>query len=473
MNKQIGAFIDKFVEELAEENAAIFAGAGLSLPSGIVDWKGLLNPVATELGLDVDKEHDLISLAQYHFNEHKRHVLNQRLIAEFSSGHKITENHRILARLPIRTFWTTNYDRLIETALEESGRTPDVKYTVKQLALTRPKRDAIVYKMHGDVENPDDAVLIKDDYEKYPIARGPFVNALSGDLVSKTFLFLGFSFTDPNLDYVLSRVRITLGDSQRRHYYLTKRRDRLEGESAEQHAYAELRQEYVIKDLKRFNIETLLVDRYDQVTEILQAIEDRHRQRTILISGSAHEYGGFPDPIHFLENLSGELVRDGYRVVSGFGLGVGSHVITGALQQIYQKQGRILSDQLILRPFPQGEEAEKLWEAYRADMVSYAGIAIFVFGNKASEDTGSTVFAEGVRREFEIARQKKLRLVPIGATGFVAKELWREVMENFDTYYRGASKDLKKLFEALGDPSASTEHQVSTIKDILKEITRS
>jgi hypothetical protein len=48
--------------------------------------------------------------------------------------------------------------------------------------------------MHGDIDRPDEAVVTKDDYEKYSRDREPFITALAGDLVKKTFLFLGFSF---------------------------------------------------------------------------------------------------------------------------------------------------------------------------------------------------------------------------------------------------------------------------------------
>ncbi len=34
----------------------IFAGAGLSIPSGYIDWKGLLKDFAGEVGLDIEKE---------------------------------------------------------------------------------------------------------------------------------------------------------------------------------------------------------------------------------------------------------------------------------------------------------------------------------------------------------------------------------------------------------------------------------
>lgn len=65
-------FITDFVVEIKNGDAAIFAGAGLSVSAGFVNWKGLLKDLAEELGLDIEKEHDLIGVAQYYFNRHKR-----------------------------------------------------------------------------------------------------------------------------------------------------------------------------------------------------------------------------------------------------------------------------------------------------------------------------------------------------------------------------------------------------------------
>ena len=471
MSKEIETFVDHFVAELKEENAAVFVGAGLSVASGVVDWHELLQPLANELGLDVDRENDLVALAQYHFNEHQRHKLNQRLISEFSAGHAINENHRILARLPIRTFWTTNYDRLIEEALSAAGRRPDVKYTVSQLALTKPRRDAIVYKMHGDVEHPDKAVLIKDDYERYYRDWGPFINALGGDLVSRTFLFLGFSFTDPHLDHVLSRIRFTFEGSQREHYFITRRRSRKQHEGEDQYKYAVLQQDFKIKDLRRYNIRAIVVDEYEDITSILRLIERRFARRTILISGSAASYGDFPDPRGFLEGLSGALIETGYKIVTGFGLGVGSDIITGGLQRVYGRGGT-LHDEMIFRPFPQGENAQKQWENYRKDMVAHAGCAIFVFGNKLSGNGNEVVNAGGVRAEFELARAGELDVIPIGATGFMAEELWREVMADVDRYYPGADSELRSALESLGDRSAPPKAHIEAVLRILQLLNR-
>ncbi len=75
--------------------------------------------------------------------------------------------------------------------------------------LTLSDRDAVVYKMHGDVSQVHKAVITRDDYEKYELTHSLFTTALQGDSVSKTFLFIGFSFNDPNLNYILSRIRIS------------------------------------------------------------------------------------------------------------------------------------------------------------------------------------------------------------------------------------------------------------------------
>lgn len=453
MDKHGEQFVETFVKELDEENVAIFAGAGLSVEAGYVDWKKLLQPIAQDLELDIDQEHDLISIAQYHLNEKQnRSGLNRVLIEELSPGHAPTDNHRILARLPIKTYWTTNYDKLIEDSLKAAGKIPDVKYTLDHLKLTKPKRDAIVYKMHGDIEHPDDAVLTKDDYERYQSTRGQYVTALSGDLVAKMFLFLGFSFTDPNLDYILSRVRISLHGKPRDHFCIFKKCKRSGFASDDAFKHADVKQHLAINDLKRFGVQTLLVDEYSDITALLRQIENRFQRKTVLISGSAYEYGswGTDKAESFVRGLSQALIRNDNRIVSGFGVGVGSQVITGALEELYQHQGKRLHDQLILRPFPQGTDAQKQWETYRQEMIAHAGIAVFIFGNKLQGS--SVVSANGVRREFELAKRNGLLLIPIGATGFVAQELWREIADNFDTYYPKHGQ-LKPLFASLNDAS--------------------
>lgn len=473
MNNEIKIFIERFLKEIEEENAAIFAGAGLSVSAGYVNWKELLSPLAQELGLNIYQEHDLISLAQYHCNEQggNRHIINQKLLEEFPASNSTTENHRILARLPINTYWTTNYDKLIETALKETGKIPDVKYTIPHLATTKPKRDAVVYKMHGDIDHPDQAVLTKDDYEKYSFERGAFINALSGDLISKTFLFLGFSFTDPNLDYVLSRVRVIFQKNQRQHYCFFRKRTKQPNESEENFRNEKTRQTLAINDLKRFNIKTLLVEDYQEITEILRKIEMHYRRKTIFISGSAQEYGKWSRELteEFLHALSKALIDKKFKIVSGVGLGVGNAIITGAIEAILSKNGYI-GDNLIMRPFPLSinnpNEKARIWEEYRNDIISRAGIALFFLGNKLDENN-QVVFADGVRKEFEIAHKQGLAVVPVGASEYISRELWETVLHDLSSFYPEKPDKLKNAFSELG---VKTDNPMTLISKIISFI---
>ncbi len=478
MEREIELFIRDYLKEVREDNAAIFAGAGLSAPAGYVNWRDLLRPIADELRLDIDKENDLVAVAQYHCNENagNRHRLNQLLIEQLTGGAIPTANHCILARLPISTYWTTNYDQLIEVSLKDAGKIPDVKYTTEQLATTKARRDAVVYKMHGDVEHPHDTVLIKDDYEKYHVKRGAFISALSGDLVSKTFLFIGFSFTDPNLDYVLSRVRVTFRENQRRHYCIFKKRTKLNEESDAEFENAKIKQRLAIEDLKRFNIKTLLIDDHAQITEILARIERQYRQKTIFISGSAEEYGTWTKSVteEFLRDLSRALVQQGYRVATGVGLGVGDAIITGAIEEVYRARTGHIEDSLIMRPFPRANPDEavrqRLWEDYRQELISTAGICLVVLGNKRVDD--QIVPAGGVRREFEIACQHGLNVVPIGATGYMAHEIWTEMSAQINGYYPDGNRDLQESFARLGEAAEKPVELISRTLEFIGLITK-
>ncbi|MER1707847.1 SIR2 family protein [Proteus mirabilis] len=427
------AFLRDLEKELAEENVAVFAGAGMSAGSGFVNWAELLRPIAEELGLDVDKENDLVALAQYHCNDNanNRSQLNQRLIDEFSRKSIETENHRILCRLPIRTYWTTNYDKIIENALEKSGKVSDVKYTNAHLSTTRPKRDAVVYKMHGDVEHASQAVLTKDDYERNHVKMDQYLANLKSDLISKTFIFIGFSFTDPNLDYILSRVRVAYENNQRRHYCFIRNIKKDKNEEEADFEYRKRKQLFFIKDLERFNIKTILIDEYEEITDFLIKLEIKYKSRTIFISGSACEYGDLEEKeaLRFVYNLSKILVKNNLRIVSGFGVGIGSTVISSVLEETFNKKLAKIEDHLILRPFPQSKEGEQplssLWTKYRADMINYAGIALFLFGNKQSEN--DIILSNGMREEYEIAKKQGLLLLPVGSTGYMAEELWAEL----------------------------------------------
>jgi hypothetical protein len=479
-SNEIEAFIKDFVNDLSENNAALFAGAGMSKNAGYVNWSELLEDIASELGLQINKEFDLISLAQYHVNEKggNKAKLNRKILEEFIDENEVTENHRILARLPIATYWTTNYDVLIEKSLREVNKVIDVKHNVKQLTNTRPKRDVVIYKMHGDVSMPNEAILTKEQYEAYYSTHEQFVSALTGDLTTKTFLFIGFSFTDPNLDYVLSRLNFKLSKDKRQHYCFIKKPKlgEIGTENQADFEYKLRKQNLMIGDLKRYGIQALEVEEYSDITNVLTEIEFRFRKKTIFISGSAEVYGEWDrnEAQTFIHNLSKSIILEGYRVVNGFGWGIGSAVINGALDAIYERPDKYSEEQLIIKPFPQYKTGDKelnvLWEEYRQRMIKFSGIAIFVFGNKLDKDN-NIINANGVEREFQIAIENGLIPIPISATGYISQTIYETIIKEPEKFYPN-QEWIIKILQDLASEKITSNEIVEKVLIIIKKINK-
>lgn len=483
LSNEINTFIDDYVNSLREGNAAIFAGAGLSIPTGMVDWKGLLRKPASQIGLNVDIESDLVSIAQYIYNRtNTKTELANLIIKHFEDKGKVTSSHNIIANLPIRTFWTTNYDNLLERSLRIAGKNPDVKKRVQDLSIIRPKSDAVIYKMHGDANLAYETIITKNDYETYEHKNQLFTIALKGDLVSKKFLFVGFSFEDPNLTHILSKIKILVEDHAQTHYCFFRKilREDFSNDSVgeKQFEYERIKQELKCIDLKRYSIHPLLVDSYEDIPKILNKIKEKLNHGNVFISGSAeHTNEYIPNnlsPTEFLHLLSQEISRCGFKITSGFGTFVGSAIINGVLSNMKDIGTKNMNEYLNIRPFPQfstdSRELVDLWEEYRSQMLEENGIAIFVFGNKISEDSDTGfILADGVEAEFNMAVQSNKKVIPIGATGYVSLLLWKEVITNFDHYYPD-NPELKKYFLQLGNEQSDAHKIIESTIKILQSI---
>ena len=420
--------IKQLYKAITTEELAAFIGAGLSIPAGFKNWKEMLREPAEDISLDVEKEeHDLVGLAQLYCNSKDRTSVDNLITNNFASLNSPTENHKLLAQLPIATFWTTNYDKLVEKAQEDNNKLPNVKTADEQLRGTNQPFNAIVYKMHGDVDRPNRAVITRSDYEKYGYDdRKLFREVLEGDLLTKTFIFLGFSFSDPNFNYVIARLRVLLEDQgTRSHYCIMKREESSDGKKS----YAQIKQELQIQDLKRYGIQTCIIDDYSEITEILSALVNKYRRKTVFISGNASNYGPFSseEGKKLITDLAFSLAKGGIHIVNGYGLGVGTYVINGVAKYCYSDNTKEINDILTLMPFPldfsPGESANDFYSKYREVMIRKCGIAIYVFGNNEDKSV-----SEGVLKEYEISKKLGLVSLPIKATGGASSKIYETVL---------------------------------------------
>lgn len=456
--KQKICSLDDIVNALRMGKLSVFAGAGLSAASGYVDWKNLLKPMCDQLGLNINM--DLTLIAQYYENEYTRHKLNQAIINEFSKVPKKNDNMEILASLPIRNYWTTNYDSLIEDVLKQNGKTVDIISEQIQYKNYTPGRDAVVYKMHGDKKIPDRAVLTRDDYEVYDAKRAVFTNGLLMELITSTFLFIGIGFSDPNLDRIISLVKHIFENytppthycfmrSVDYHDYLDEKGKFTEQKRTEYGQDKRL-QNLKIKSMARYGIQTILVDDFKQITAMLEYIRKKYTLNKVFISGGLNP----EDPTNYGEDFNGEeepksnseenskagnrlkkgenlimqlskrLIDDGYDIVNGFGVGIGNYVVSGAYMGGSKMGGAdYVTKHLYIHPLISIGDKE-IRKQIREKLISECGTVIFMFGKTIKNSKDKDLEEDGTYSEYLIADEKGKNIIPIRETGWTAERIY-------------------------------------------------
>jgi hypothetical protein len=463
-------FIDSYARFLSNGSAGLFIGAGVSMQAGYPSWRQLVRDMAEDIGLDASKEDDLAGVVQYFLNKAgKTRTRLARIITEhFGEEKPIPPVFHILSRLPLTRLWTTNYDTLLERAYRERRKQLDVKSRDKDVTSENPFAHALLYKMHGTVEHPSEVVIAKSDYESYRKKRPGFLQLLMGHLISRHILFVGLSFTDPNLSYLFTLIRESFDDTPPEHFAIVRQPHRGDYDADASFEYAQRRHGLWVDDLQNYGLQCVEIEDYAEIDTLLEAVERRIAMGSVMVSGS------FPDPsddkrlaerarIEAIASAAGTAIaKHNFRLVSGMGTIVGNASLSAALAQINTQATPNFERSLFLRPFPQtipgGQERQAYYRRYREDLVTEAGVSIYIAGIKDG------AAAPGVIAEFEIATGAKRYPVPIGASGGAAQEIWQRVAADYPRYLGDLPRN---LFDALNDPAATPDAIGVTIERIL------
>lgn len=450
-------FLDCFARAVRMGEATAFVGSGLSAGAKYPSWEGLASSLAELIGLDAKEERaDLPAVMQFFVTDDGQHRgrLNDVLRSCFLEEKPIPPAVDALARLRLQEVWTTNYDTLIERALQKNGSTVEVKWHDEQLTAPRRFSSTTVFKMHGTIEHPDSCVVTRDDYEHYGRRRPAFHRTLAERLQSKQFLFLGAGLTDQNLLGVFALLRTLHGCHTRPHFALVKRGN----EAGNERQKREFRRaELWRQELKRYGVHPVFFNEYDEISGILEDIRREVLKRVVFVSGTYPEQGEderLRDRVRsFSSMLGSELARRRLKVVSGFGQTVGSAVAHGVLGQLHSLNIDNVDEALCIQPFPQNVPSEdngRIYTGYRKQMVERAGVAIFLSGLRPQGEN-----SPGVREEFDLALQNGALVIPIGAFGGASRVLWEHIAPDFSSRLPGVdAADFNLLNDADAAPDA-------------------
>jgi len=135
-----------------------------------------------------------------------------------------SSTHKNIFKIPFRAILTTNYDTLIEGAyaLTHEGQVP-IKFTQEDLkTISSPLRseDFFIFKIHGDIDRPESIVLGSRNYNQLLFRTPEYLHFLETLFTTHTVLFVGFSGSDNDLDFVIDRLSTIYSRTLNKHYIL-------------------------------------------------------------------------------------------------------------------------------------------------------------------------------------------------------------------------------------------------------------
>lgn len=199
-----------------EKRLIPFLGAGYSQPLDLPQWDALMGWMANDLGFDpaLFKLHgSALQLAEYLKLTHARKLPKfiSRMNQEFHSPathakRKQSKQHSALARCGFTAIYTTNFEKHIEGALRDARKRVETIALDEDFGKPVEPGTCAVYKFHGDLDHPDTIVLTESQFfDRFALDAAPDLR-LRTDLLTNVFLFIGYSFNDPNIRYIWHRM---------------------------------------------------------------------------------------------------------------------------------------------------------------------------------------------------------------------------------------------------------------------------
>lgn len=436
MTTEIG--IDDLVSEFGghvdAQAAAVFVGAGLSMLSGYPGWSQVVEPYLAALGLSENDARDFPLIVQYYEDAHSDGPQRVRddiiaMVRERADAAPSAAHDRILS-LPVHDIWTSNYDGLIEAAAAARGIELGVFRKDGDLVASKSVMRRL-YKMHGSVEAADatqQLVISRDDFEHYPETHPRFWHLLRAHFLTRSFLFVGFSLSDPNIGEIFKMVRLQTPDVQRPHYAVLRRVDESDGK------LAELRR----RDLARVGVRIAEIDEHADVDAVLSRLVSRCRPPRLYISGSYNYEGVDASRVEAVAGaMVAELVRhEDIRLMTGGQLGGN---VGYAVMRQRQASGRYDPDSLVVirraQDMPLEDAPNQRLGSMLFDGEHAAGLRSAAF----AQVRAILVMGGGPRTRDEIqeAHELGMGVIPVAASRGAARAEWERLIADPDAYRLG------------------------------------
>lgn len=222
MREQFIKNIRVLKKAIAERKLVVFAGAGISIDSGVPSWKELINELRSEINIP-PSESDFLRIAQMYFNERQQKEFIDK-IREVLRYKRLRYNpiHEAIFELNPEHIITTNFDDLLEQVIKSKAYPFSV--IKKDNEFPYAHNTKLLVKLHGDLEEAN-LVIKEDDYLEYSSKHPLIEGFVKGIFSTKLVLFVGYSFSDLDLKIILQTVKNILGENFQNAYLLNTEED--------------------------------------------------------------------------------------------------------------------------------------------------------------------------------------------------------------------------------------------------------
>ncbi len=204
--------MDKLLKAYRDRRLILFVGAGVSMGMGLPSWQKLVDRMAEELDYDPAIFNSYGgALALSEFYRIKRGGIGPLIEWMDNASHPSdvdiskSKVHELIANLDVDLIYTTNYDRWLEKAFE-CYRKPYAKIANMDDLNFISKEKTQIIKFHGDLGDESSIVLDETSYFERMEFESPLDIKLRADVMGRSVLFIGYSFSDINIRYLFYRL---------------------------------------------------------------------------------------------------------------------------------------------------------------------------------------------------------------------------------------------------------------------------
>lgn len=211
---------EDLVRDIAARRSVLFLGAGVSRNAenaqGVHprEWKEFLKHLGSQVSdkaqrdevMECISDADLLTACELARKYLSPYVFKSEMLKEFSSNaYRPAKIHDDLSLVDSRLVMTTNFDKLYENRANQlQDNTVIVKnYYDKDVADVFRRQDRVVLKVHGTIDSSDHMIFTRSQYALARRDYSHFYQLLRGLFVTHTFVFLGASMRDPDMQLLL------------------------------------------------------------------------------------------------------------------------------------------------------------------------------------------------------------------------------------------------------------------------------